>query len=153
MRSTTPNSAFGVHEITNSILVSRAWRMRFMVRFLLCSPAFCSFAPFPLLLVAPAEAFPDSDEAAATAVDQYRVEQKIVRSEDPQAKLSSGELMASIEGRLQLVAKLGSELRQAIVSVFKALWRGQVVPGDVRTLLQWIPLISNRFEVWKESAA
>jgi hypothetical protein len=82
-----------------------------MVSFLLRSPAFCSFAPFPLLLVAPAEAFPDSDEAAATVVDEYRVDQKIIRSEDPQAKLSSRELMASIEGWLQLVAKLGSELR------------------------------------------
>jgi hypothetical protein len=28
-----------------------------------------------------------------------------------------------------------------------------VVPDDVGTLLQWIPLVSNRVEVWKESAA
>jgi hypothetical protein len=118
-----------------------------MVHFLLCSLAFCSFAPFPLLLVALAEAFPDSDEVAAAAVDEYRVEQKIVHSEDLQAKLSSGELMASIKGRLQPVAKLGSELLQAVVSVFKALWPGQVVSGDVGTLLQWIPLVSNLVEV------
>jgi hypothetical protein len=63
------------------------------------------------------------------------VKQKIVHSEDPQAKLSSGELMASTKGRLTPVAKLGSELRQAIISVFKALWPRQMVPDDIGTLL------------------
>jgi hypothetical protein len=85
-----------------------------MVRSLLCSPAFApsrSFAPFPLLLVALAGAVPDSDGAAAATVEEYRMEQEIVRSKDPQAKLSSGELMALTKGRLQPVAKLGSELR------------------------------------------
>jgi hypothetical protein len=27
------------------------------------------------------------------------------------------------------------------------------VPGDIKTLLKWIPLVSNRVDVWKESAA
>jgi hypothetical protein len=61
--------------------------------------------------------------------------------------------MASTKGRLQPVAKLGSELRQAVVSVFQDLWPGQVVPDGIGMLLQWIPLVSNRFEVWKESVA
>jgi hypothetical protein len=107
---------------------------------LLC---FRSFTPFPLSLVALAEAFLDSDGAAAAAVEEYRVKQKIIRSEDPQAELSSGELMASTKGRLQPVAKLGSELRQAVVSIFQALWPRQVVPDDIGMLLQWIPLVSN----------
>jgi hypothetical protein len=86
-------------------------------------------------------------------VEEYRVEQKVACSKDSKAKLSSGELLASTEGRLQPMAKLGSELLQVVVSMFKALWPGQVVPGDIRTLLQWISLISNRVEVLKESAA
>jgi hypothetical protein len=51
------------------------------------------------------------------------------------------------------VAELGSKLRQAVVSVFQALWPGRVVPDDIETLLRWIPLVSNRVDVWKESAA
>jgi hypothetical protein len=88
-----------------------------------------------------------------TAPSEYRVEQKIIRSEDSKAELSSGELMASTKGRLQPVAELGSELRQAVISVFKALWPRRAVPDDIGTLLQWIPLVSNRVDVWKESAA
>jgi hypothetical protein len=98
-------------------------------------PSFRSFAPFPLLLVSLAEAFPDSDEAAPAVVEEYRVEQGIVHSEDPLAEHSSGELMALTKGQLQPVAKLGSELHQAVVFVFKALWPGKVVPGDIRTFL------------------
>jgi hypothetical protein len=98
-------------------------------------PDIRSFAPFPRLLVALAEAFPASDEVAAAAVDEYQVKQKIVHSEDPQARLSSGELTASTKGWLQPVAKLGSELRQAVISVFKALWPGQVVLDDIGMLL------------------
>jgi hypothetical protein len=37
--------------------------------------------------------------------------------------------------------------------VFQALWPGQAVPDDVETLLQWILLVSNRVDIWKESAA
>jgi hypothetical protein len=113
------------------------------------SPLLCfrSFMLLPLSLVALAEAFPDSDKAAAAAVEEYWVEQKIVRIKDPKAELSSGELMASTKGRLQPVAKLGSELCQAAVSIFQALWPGQAVPNDIGTLLQWILLVSNRVDV------
>jgi hypothetical protein len=27
------------------------------------------------------------------------------------------------------------------------------VPDDIKTLLKWIPLMSNRVDIWKESAA
>jgi hypothetical protein len=108
---------------------------------------------FPHSLIALAEAFPDSDGAAATALEEYRAEQKIVPSSDPKAQLSSGELMASVKGRLHPVAGLGGDLRRAVVSVFKALWPGRAVPDKVQTLLKWIPLVSNRVDVWKESAA
>jgi hypothetical protein len=37
--------------------------------------------------------------------------------------------------------------------MFKALWPGRAVPDDIKTLLKWIPLVSNRVDVWKESAA
>jgi hypothetical protein len=116
-------------------------------------PSFCSFTLFPHSLIAPAEAFPDSDGAAAAALKEYRAEQKIVPSSDPKAQLSSGELMASVKGRLHPVAGLGGDLRQAIVSIFKALWPGRAVPDEVETLLKWIPLASNWVDVWKESAA
>jgi hypothetical protein len=116
-------------------------------------PSFRSFRPFPHSLVALAEAFPYSDGAAAAALEEYRVEQKIVPSNDPKAKLSSGELMASIKGRLHPVAKLGGDLCQAVVSVFKALWPGRAVPDDIQTFLKWIPLASNRVNIWKESVA
>jgi hypothetical protein len=116
-------------------------------------PSFRSFAPFPLLLVALAEAFPDSDRAAAAALEEYRVEQKIVRGKDSKAELSSRELMALVKGQLQPVAELGSDLCQAVVSVFEALWPGRTVPDNIKTLLKWIPLVSNRVDVWKESTA
>jgi hypothetical protein len=74
----------------------------------------------------------------AAVVEEYRVKQRTVRSKDSKAELSSGELMASTKGRLQPVAKLGSELRQAVISVFQALWPRQAVPDDIGTLLQWI---------------
>jgi hypothetical protein len=116
-------------------------------------PSFRSFRPFPHSLVALAEAFPGSDRAAAAALEEYWVEQKIVPSNDPKAKLSFGELMASVKGWLHPVAELGGDLCQAVVSVFKALWPRRAVPDDIQTLLKWIPLASNRVDVWKESAA
>jgi hypothetical protein len=116
-------------------------------------PSFCSFTLFPHSLIALTGAFPDSDGAAASALEEYRAEQEIVPSSDPEAQLSSGELMASIKGRLHPVARLGGDLRQAVVSVFKALWPGRAVPDEVQTLLKWILLASNRVDVWKESTA
>jgi hypothetical protein len=87
------------------------------------------------------------------ALEEYRAEQKIVPSNDPKAKLSSGELMASVKGRLHPVAGLGGDLRQAVVFVFKALWPGRAMPNNIQTLLKWIPLVSNQVDVWRESAA
>jgi hypothetical protein len=77
------------------------------------------------------------------ALEKYRAEQKIISDKDSKAELTSGELMALVKGRLQLVAELGSDLRRAVVSVFEALWPGRAVPGDIKTLLKWIPLVSN----------
>jgi hypothetical protein len=51
------------------------------------------------------------------------------------------------------VANLGGELRQAVASVFKDLWPRRAVPGDIETLLKWMPLVSNRVDIWKESLA
>jgi hypothetical protein len=110
-------------------------------------PSFRSLTLFPYSLIAPAEAFPDSDGAAATALKEYRAEQKIIPSSDPKAQLSSGELMASVKGRLHPVAGLGGDLRQAVVYVFKALWPRRAVPNEVQMLLKWIPLASNRVDV------
>jgi hypothetical protein len=84
----------------------------------------CPFMPPPHSLIALAGAFPDSNETAAAALKEYRLEQKIVPSSDPQAELSSGELVALAKGRLHPVAKLGRDLREAIVSVFETLWPG-----------------------------
>jgi hypothetical protein len=114
---------------------------------------FRSFRPFPYFLVALTGAFPDSDEAAIAALEKYRVEEKIIPSNDPKASFTSEELMAMVKSRLHPVAELGGELRQAIVSVFKALWPRRAVPDDIKTLLKWIPLVSNRVDVWKEFAA
>jgi hypothetical protein len=69
-------------------------------------PIFRSLTLFPHSLIAPAEAFPDSDGAAAAALKEYRAEQKIIPSSDPKAQLSSGELMVSVKGRLHPVAGL-----------------------------------------------
>jgi hypothetical protein len=124
-----------------------------MVRFPSCFSALCFFTLLPHSLIAPAGAFPDSDGAAAAALEEYRTEHKIVPSGDPTAQLSSGELVALVKGRLHPAAKLGGELRQAIVSVFTTLWPGQAVPDKIQALLKWIPLASNRIDVWKESAA
>jgi hypothetical protein len=55
---------------------------------------------------------------------EYRLEQKIIPSSDPKAELSSGELAALAKGRLHPIAKLGRDLREAIVSVFETLWPG-----------------------------
>jgi hypothetical protein len=115
--------------------------------------SFRSFRPFPYFLVALAGAFPDSDKAATAALEKYWEEQKIIRDKDSKAELTSGELTALVKGRLHPVAELGGDLRQAVVSVFKALWPGRAVSDDIKTLLKWIPLVSNRVDVWKESAA
>jgi hypothetical protein len=58
-----------------------------------------------------------------------------------------------VKGRLHPVAKLGENLCGAIVSVFETLWPGRAVPDEIQALLKWIPLASNRVDVWKESAA
>jgi hypothetical protein len=113
----------------------------------------CPFLPSSHPLTALAGAFPDSDESAAAALKEFRAEQGIVSRSDPKAELSSGELVALAKGRLHPAAKLGQDLREALVSVFEALWPGRAVPGEIRALLQWILLASNRLEVWKESAA
>jgi hypothetical protein len=115
-------------------------------------PSFRSFRLFPPFLVVLTEAFPDSDGAATAALEKYRVEQEIVCGNDSKAELTSGELMALVKGRLQSVAELGSNLRQAVISVFEALWPGRAVPGNIKTLLKWIPLMPNHVDVWKESA-
>jgi hypothetical protein len=107
----------------------------------------------PHSLIASAEAFPNSNRAAAAALKEYRTEQKIIPISDPKAQLSSGELMALVKGRLYPVAKLGRDLCRAIVSVFETLWPGRAVPDKIQALLKWIPLASNRVDVWKESAA
>jgi hypothetical protein len=143
-RRMKPNSAFGVREIASSTLVSKDWSMLFVVRFPL---RFRSFTPLPLSFAALVEAFPDSDKAVVAAMEEYWAEHDIVRHKDSKAELFSEELMASTKGRLQPVAKLGSELCDAIAFVFQALWPGQAVPNDVETLLRWIPLVSNRVDV------
>jgi hypothetical protein len=106
-------------------------------------PSSCSFTSPPLSLIAPVEAFPDSNKATAAALEAYRKEQEIVPSSDPETRLSSGELMALVKGRLHPVAKLGRDLRRAIVSVFKTLWPGRAVPDEIQALLKWIPLAPN----------
>jgi hypothetical protein len=116
-------------------------------------PSLCFFKSFPHFLAALAGAFPDSDGAATAALEKYQAEQKIILRKDPKAKFTSRELMALVKGRLHPVAELGGELRQAVVSVFKALWPGRAVPDDIQTLLKWIPLVSNQVDVWKESVA
>jgi hypothetical protein len=125
--------------------------LRGILPFLLLSS--CSFTSPAHSLIAPAEAFPDSNRAAAAALKEYRTEEKIAPSSDPKAKLSSGELMALVKGRLHLVAELGGDLRQAVVSIFKTLWPGRAMPDEIQALLKWIPLASNRIDVWKESAS
>jgi hypothetical protein len=89
----------------------------------------------------------------AAAVEECQAEYHIVRHENPKAELSSEELMASIKGRLQPVAKLGSKLRQAVASVFRALWPRRAEPDDAEQFLRWLSLVSNRVDVWKESVA
>jgi hypothetical protein len=61
-------------------------------------PSSCSFKPFPHFLAALAGAFPDSDGAAIAALEKYRVEQKIIPSNDPKANFTFGELMALVKG-------------------------------------------------------
>jgi hypothetical protein len=68
--------------------------------FLLPLLHFCSFSPSPLLLVALVEAFADSAKDASATVEECRPEYHIVRHENPKAKVSSEELMASIKGWL-----------------------------------------------------
>jgi hypothetical protein len=71
----------------------------------------CSFTSPSHSLIAPARAFPDSNRAAAAALEKYRMEQKIIPSSDPKAQLSSGELTVWVKGRLHPVDKLGGDLR------------------------------------------
>jgi hypothetical protein len=70
--------------------------LRGILSFLLLSS--CPFAPPPHSLIAFTGAFPNSNEAATTALKEYRAEQKIVPSRDPKAELTSGELVALAKG-------------------------------------------------------
>jgi hypothetical protein len=116
------------HKLQSGLLgLEHALRGTFPFQF----PSFRSFTLFPHSLIAPAEAFPDSDRAAAAALKEYRTEQKIVPSSDPKAQLSSGELMVLVKGRLHPAARLGGDLHRAIVSVFETLWLGRAVPDEV----------------------
>jgi hypothetical protein len=83
----------------------------------------------------------------------FRKKYKIVHGKDSTAELSSVELAASVKGRLRAVATLGKQLRTAATSVFKTLWLGWEEPSTVSQLAQWMALVPNRVEVWKESAA
>jgi hypothetical protein len=58
------------------------------------------------------------------ALKEYRAEQKIIPSSDPKAELSSVELVVLAKGRVHPIAKLGRDLHEAIVSIFKTLWPG-----------------------------
>jgi hypothetical protein len=95
----------------------------------------CSFTPPPHSLITPTGAFPDSNKAATAVLEEYRTEQKIVPSSDPKAELSSGELVVLAKGRLHPVAKLGGDLHEAIISIFKTLWPRRAVPGKIQALL------------------
>jgi ElaB/YqjD/DUF883 family membrane-anchored ribosome-binding protein len=106
---------------------------------------FYSSTLLPFLLAISVEAFPDSFDAAAAAVEKCRKKYNIDRAWDPKAELSSAELAASVKGRLQPVAALGLQLRTA--SVFKTLWPGWAEPDTVDWLLQWMTIVSNRVEV------
>jgi hypothetical protein len=115
--------------------------------------SFYPFAPPPHSLIAFAGAFPDSNEAAVAALEEYRADQQIIPSSDPKAELTSGELVALAKGRLHPVAKLSKDLHKAIISIFETLWPGMAVPDEIQALLQWIALAANRLDIWKESAA
>jgi hypothetical protein len=65
---------------------------------LLSLPSLCFFKLFPHFLATLAGSFPDSDEVATAALEKYRAEQKIVPCSDPEAKFTSGELMALVKG-------------------------------------------------------
>jgi hypothetical protein len=51
------------------------------------------------------------------------------------------------------MAALGLQLRDDAPSVFMILWPGQAEPDTIDRLLQWMTFVSNRVDVWKESAA
>jgi hypothetical protein len=70
--------------------------LRGILPFLLLSS--CPLMPPPYSLAVLAGAFPDSNETAAAALKEYRAEQEIVPSSDPEAELSSGELVALAKG-------------------------------------------------------
>jgi hypothetical protein len=93
------------------------------------------------------QAFLDSSDAAAAAVEKCRKEYNIVCAKDPKAKLSSVELTASVKGRLQPVAALGLQLRTDVAFAFKTLWPRWVEPDTVSRLLQWMAIVSNRVKV------
>jgi hypothetical protein len=53
-------------------------------------PSFCSFTLFPHSLFALVESFPNSDGAAAAALEEYRAEQEIIPSSDPRPNFPQG---------------------------------------------------------------
>jgi hypothetical protein len=114
----------------------------------LYSPTLLFFSPAVLI-----EALPDSSNATAITVDKCQEEYNIIRDKDSTAELSLVELAASVKGRLQPVASFELQLRTAIAFVFKTLWLGWEEPSIVSQLVQWMALVSNRVEVWKESVA
>jgi hypothetical protein len=87
------------------------------------------------LLATPVDAFPDSTEAAAAAIEECQKEYNIIRAKDSKAELSLVELVASIKGQLQCMVALGLQLHNDAALVFKTLWLGWAEPDTIDRLL------------------
>lgn len=109
--------------------------------------------PFLLLtLVFLLAAFPETQDAALATVGAIRQQQQSDGVDVPPHWRMEDHLEA-LKVRLQPVAELGGQLREAAQEVFKILWPGQVLPPDAEKLAKWLAAAPGRIDDWRASAA
>ncbi|KAK1601447.1 hypothetical protein QYE76_048236 [Lolium multiflorum] len=99
-----------------------------------------------------AAAFPETQEAALTAVGIARESRRQATGEGSSAYFSVEDHLASMAARVDPITKLGWELRKAAEELVPMLWPEEAVPQDISGLISAMERAPDRFLDWKESA-
>ncbi|KAK1695826.1 hypothetical protein QYE76_012523 [Lolium multiflorum] len=99
-----------------------------------------------------AAAFPETQEAALTAVGIARESRRQATGEGSSEYFSVEDHLASMAARVDPITKLGWELRKAAEELVPMLWPEEAVPQDISGLISAMERAPDRFLDWKESA-
>ncbi|KAK1627544.1 hypothetical protein QYE76_001859 [Lolium multiflorum] len=99
-----------------------------------------------------AAAFPETQEAALTAVGVARDSRRREAGEGSSEYFSMEDHLASMAARIEPITKLGWELRKAAEELVPMLWPEEAAPQDISGLISAMERAPDRFLDWKESA-